>query len=656
MGLCNRCKLLLTPSYYDSAWEEKLSNDNELDIVPLVISTEELALSAATCGLCELFLSGLLHSLENEELHGQNALSADSIQIKSKIESRKSSFPEKRSDGLALVGFNLTAVVSATDTPLKRTVRLHTENWSDDENVAFRIGGRPRLLGPGSDGAFVLLQKWLGVCRQDHALCDETISRRALQSSRPAGLPPRLLDVSHETVRLVENRGLKGHYVALSYCWGASSRPPLKTTRMNLQSHTKSIPWHDIPTTFQDTIRVARNLGIPYVWIDSLCIVQDDQQDWLSQSQLMGSIYQYADLTIAASHAEDSWTGFLRAQTPKHPMIDLSESLPEESRSSTQRPRLFASVRTESAHEVFPEFGALNKRAWATQEWLLSRRIVFYTAGQLLWSCKSITQRQTGERCYSISRNTRWKNVIEQYSDRTLTYPTDKLVALEGLRVQLQSIYGCGYLHGMWKDSMPDHLLWQVTRKIKEIGATDALKLPSWSWAHVSCGVRFLPIKGAKNLCDDIQFSFDERSMTIRSMTLPVSAVSESPVTALIGPAANSISTDIQATHSQMTESMAKFIIDGNGNAMGWMVFDEWDANAACAISGLSVLALMGGMSRRQEEKERRTGIVASSKLRHYWVLAIRETSNDEFERVGVGKLYGHTLWSNAKVQSARLI
>lgn len=528
----------------------------------------------------------------------------------------------------------------------------------NNPNAKFRVGGRPRLLDPSSDEAFALLQRWLDACCKDHRFCRETMAGRILQDSKPSELPPRILQVSQGIVRLVESKGLTGKYVALSYCWGSPVRPPLKTLKSNLHIHKQEIPWNEIPTTFQDTITVARRLSIPYVWIDSLCIVQDDQQDWLSQSQLMGSIYEHADLTVAASHAEDAWTGFLNTQSPKMPAIELNGfSFPELSSNSQESQQIFASLRTERADEVFPEHGALNRRAWATQEWLLSRRIVFYTAGQLLWSCKKITQRETGERCYSISRNTHWKSVVEQYSDRTLTYPTDKLIALEGLRIESQNKYGYEYLHGMWKDCMPDQLIWQVTQQIQNPRINDALQLPTWSWAHVSCGVRFLPLKGAKNLCEDISFSADGTRMSIRSMIRAAPPMTDLQVPELMGPAADIIASDVQSTHSELTESMTKYITDPKGNARGWIIFDEWDANLPSY--DVFCLALMGGLSKRQEEKERRTGIVVSPKLRHYWIIAMRKSSSSDdaiFDRTGVGKVYGREFWHNAAIKNAVLL
>jgi hypothetical protein len=97
---------------------------------------------------------------------------------------------------------------------------------------------------------------------------------------------------------------------------------------------------------------------------------------------------------------------------------------------------------------------------------------------------------------------------------------------------------------------------------------------------------------------------------------------------------------------------------DKDGNAVGWIIFDEWDVNVpSCEIS---CLALMGSISKRQEEKERRTGRVVSPRLRHYWILALQKSSlsTDDhviFERAGVGKVYGRAFWQQASITNAVL-
>jgi hypothetical protein len=439
----------------------------------------------------------------------------------------------------------------------------------------------------------------------------------------------------------------------LSHCWGSSGRQPLKTTQANIQKHLQDIPWASIPKTFQDAIKVTRNIGLEYVWIDSLCIVQDDHQDWLKESKRMGSIYEQAEVTIAASHTPDCWEGFLFARRPLPPSVEIPGFFSQATNAS--KIQVFATIRRDTATNTFPEFGALNSRAWATQEWLLSRRIVFFTKGTIIWSCKAITQRETGERCYSVSRNTRWKNVIEQYSDRQLTFATDKLIALEGLRMELGKKIACEYAFGVWKESLPNQLLWQVTKRIGGATISDPLKLPTWTWAHVPCGVRFLTIDRAKNLCDSIVFEDDDA----RRMNLQVRAKCLSVLTIMLdfkqGDAVTeAIYADITSSHAKSTRSMAQFMLDQSGSPIGWAVFDL--ASEDTTSGSILCLALMGSLGRREEQAERRTGVIVSKKLRHYWVLMVRRRNDGKYYRIGVGKMYGSKWWQDADIGTFGLV
>lgn len=430
----------------------------------------------------------------------------------------------------------------------------------------------------------------------------------------------------------------------------------MKTTQANLQKHLQDIPWASIPKTFQDAITVARSIGLDYVWIDSLCIVQDDHQDWLKESKRMGSIYEQAELTIAASHTPGCWEGFLFPRLPPPPSVEIPSFFSQGSDvSDASRLQVFATVRRDTAANTFPEFGTLNSRAWATQEWLLSRRIVFFTKAAIIWSCKAITQRETGERCYSISRNTRWKNIIEQYSDRQLTYATDRLIALEGLRMELGKKIACEYAFGVWKESLPNQLLWQVTKRIEGAAISDPLKLPTWTWAHVPCGVRFLAIDKAKNLCGSVALGDDNP----RRMSLQARAKRISAVTTVLGSkqgdaVTEAIYADINTSHAKLTSAMAKFIPAQDGSPIGWVVFDL--ASEDVTSGEILAVALMGSINRRDEEAERRLGKTVSKKLRHYWVLMIRRRSDGRYYRIGVGKIYGQTWWQDAALGTFDLV
>ncbi|KAF2122646.1 heterokaryon incompatibility protein-domain-containing protein, partial [Lophiotrema nucula] len=150
------------------------------------------------------------------------------------------------------------------------------------------------------------MRNWYRKCRTHHNKCRGTTSRGQIAVDELHSLPLRVIDVgpreSTNDPRLVDTTGFsKGHWVALSHCWGDLEFHPLKTTRANVNEHMRSIPFSTLPKTFVDAIVVTRALSLRYLWIDSLCIIQDDEEDWRTQSREMGVIYEHAVLTVAAS-------------------------------------------------------------------------------------------------------------------------------------------------------------------------------------------------------------------------------------------------------------------------------------------------------------------------------------------------------------------
>ncbi|EME45740.1 hypothetical protein DOTSEDRAFT_52936 [Dothistroma septosporum NZE10] len=157
---------------------------------------------------------------------------------------------------------------------------------------------------PSSTAAIALVKKWLECCHTDHQECANTAN---------APLPTRTLDVQSSTltgdIKLYCSKSEQATYLALSYCWGGIV--PLHTTSHNLEDHKRSTPWTDLAPTFGDYARLARLLGVRYVWIDALCIIQDSAKDWDCQSAQMASIYSNTDLVLIAANAPSVSAGFL---------------------------------------------------------------------------------------------------------------------------------------------------------------------------------------------------------------------------------------------------------------------------------------------------------------------------------------------------------
>lgn len=261
------------------------------------------------------------------------------------------------------------------------------------------LGGRARHIprDPNTASCFTLVLQWLQSCLETHEAC-----RRAASLNAP--LPKRVVAVGDETntgIRLIEtdpslqaNTSTAPGYLALSHCWGKSVH--LTTTKSTLAQRKSNLPWAELPPTFRDAILLTRRLGFEYVWIDSLCIIQDDAQDWVNEAAKMASIYQGAKLVLAATSSVDGDGGclFLR---------DSYVEINGTSRDGTPF-RFFA--RKKRDHAVFNAqsgntqnldvkdlsdeiYGAypLLTRAWCFQERILATRMLHFTEGEILFDC-----------------------------------------------------------------------------------------------------------------------------------------------------------------------------------------------------------------------------------------------------------------------------
>ena len=207
-------------------------------------------------------------------------------------------------------------------------------------------------------------------------------------------LPSRVLDVgnyqdrmSYHSVHLhVRTPNERGLYVALSHRWGLerSQKMPLQTTRRNLKQHCKDISYQCLPSTFRDAVIVTRILGIRYLWIDALCILQDDQDDWLKESSQMGSIFKNSLITIAIRSAKKSSEGFLwRRHVPEF------LSIPPRQRRSGEPSSFYTRISMLSGSAVLGRLrdSQISHRAWVLQELCLSPHILHFVEDCMIWDC-----------------------------------------------------------------------------------------------------------------------------------------------------------------------------------------------------------------------------------------------------------------------------
>lgn len=377
------------------------------------------------------------------------------------------------------------------------------------------IAYRPYGMLSDDDSATTLdyLESWLNACEWGcHGVCAKSLAGEWIDGFYPfesdALLPRRVLDVDTDLIRLVETElGDKGYYIALSHCWGRPENHRPKTTCANFENRLAGIPLSTLPKIFQDAVKITRHMGVQYLWIDSLCIVQDDEADWKREAANMGAIYEYARLTIAAAGARDCTEGCFVSERPdlrslRDRVVKSTETQgniegnDDEEHKKVQRtsppdpPRvtvlskglndLPVTIHLAAVPWVLdePYYSPLGYRAWARQEWYLSRRIIFFTRGGISWKCRS-EQFNEREIYYDMGEKQEWEHLLQRYSDDELTYETDRLAALQGAAIQAASIMDGTYHFGLWTH-MPELLFWMMKGPQSDAKGPDA---PSWSWA-----------------------------------------------------------------------------------------------------------------------------------------------------------------------------
>jgi hypothetical protein len=355
---------------------------------------------------------------------------------------------------------------------------------------------------PASREIFDLALHWIQDCLSSHYTCSEKIKprlpRRLIEVGNPdRSIQPRLWtpydEVPGEGQQAHNQERMYGRYAALSYCWGTTTF--LTTTSSTLEKRKLGIPLDTLPQTIQDAITITRQLGIQYLWVDALCILQgsDDEarKDWETESAKMKDIYQNAFLTIAAASASSAIDGILVDRRPSpYPHVKIPYP-------SAQNLTGYVSIGPHHGFE-HTKTEPLSRRGWALQEKILSARVLTYGGSEIHWNCSYANRSETGQYQGSGMKShvePDWHAIIEDYSSRELTLATDKLPAVSGLADVQQKLTGDVYLAGLWKSSLWDDLLWKHVGKVENgmqiYPQPTQYRAPSWSWASVDGRVKF---------------------------------------------------------------------------------------------------------------------------------------------------------------------
>lgn len=374
-----------------------------------------------------------------------------------------------------------------------------------------------RTVSTASDATLALAQAWLNECRSTHKECSERGffplygPRRLLKLSRSGKkIVVRLFELSHWTKDI--------EYLTLSHCWG--SGVPLKLTLETHKFFLQNVPVHDLPRTFQDAVDITLRLGYRYLWVDALCILQDDTEDWSTEAQAMGYIYGNSVCTIAALAAPDSSSGCYGMRSPL-------AHLPCKIQTTQGNVLYLESARSSGLRSVMNPHNmgnfdspVLHSRGWVVQERVLSPRTLYYSPVGIYWECCNADVSEYSEhteikhnhsRSFStgrlklgisqIFRNHRsfgdfwaskewhpqWWHLIEIYTGCNLTYSRDRWNAVSGIASMFTRVSGSSSISGLWRDLIGKDMLWETSRP-----SQDRLDngMPSWSWLSINGKVR----------------------------------------------------------------------------------------------------------------------------------------------------------------------
>lgn len=365
-----------------------------------------------------------------------------------------------------------------------------------------------------------LTQLWRDNCVRNHPDCKIP--------PQPV-LPKRVLDLSslrHDGIKLFESTGQTAPYAALSYCWG-STEATWKTTISTLADRKSGVAWTSLPRCFKDSIELCWALGIHYLWIDSICIIQNSDEDWKVESGKMADIYSNAALTISASLCaepgtsllSDRWSCYNDENGTRQPRIPSDYvRIAHEERTFWLGPAERPSHDIMINHHFVSEndYAPLNARAWAFQERMLAPQTLHFHASELVWECRSSMDCECGMLTEATQPHTKrdlnvldkpdtdifelfeaWKHVVTRYSPLGLTYERDRLVALAGLAARFAKHDLGLYIAGMWTGTLPHALLWRTDHgpddKPRFRMCDVTFHAPSWSWASFPLTGRLIP-------------------------------------------------------------------------------------------------------------------------------------------------------------------
>ena len=327
------------------------------------------------------------------------------------------------------------------------------------------------------------------------------------------GYPTRLLDLGSSAteynLHLVDVKDIREPvtYLALSHCWGGNI--PVMLELDTIERFKDGIDMEELPRSFKHAVHMTRYLSVRYLWIDSLCIIQDSLQDWEQEAGQMRDVYTNALLTIAATGAKNSAEG-LNFQRDPTILEFLMVHIPPPSHYHG----IYALFDAHS-WETNVKLAPLTQRAWVVQERLLSPCVLHFGRDQIAWECQELQACEMfpnglpetlglfgGSRYKALlaSRNNdfiTWTNIVKTYSQCQLSQEGDICIALAGLAEEFRSWTKTGkYVAGLWAIHLVSQMCWatdELENALRHVIPKRPLqyRAPSWSWMSIKSSITF---------------------------------------------------------------------------------------------------------------------------------------------------------------------
>ncbi|KAH6692120.1 heterokaryon incompatibility protein-domain-containing protein [Leptodontidium sp. MPI-SDFR-AT-0119] len=457
-NLCEKCQELRLRHLILCESEGRMIDLGKLDVM----------IRRPECDLCSLFVLGCKQTWRDTEWEDEDTGSQTSVYLNAVEASRQRAG-----------GYKLHISEFHTGRPFQW---VEFDVVFKGHGVEIKMVEKSFEICPRVDMDF--LGNSLRLCGNGHAACNE--------GQLPTPKDMCVIDLENMSIGPAPENC---RYCALSYVWGKVSETWLTLARENVASLSlkNALIGMPLPQTVKDAMKLCVKLGERHLWVDSLCIVQDDPVFQKQQIDIMDTIYAAATFTIVAAagnHANaglpgiSTWSRTVQRQTITLQDIEISNTIP---------------VMKDTV-----QISVWNSRGWTYQEHMFSRRCIFLTDSQAYFGCNQGVQCERADRIaaedwtvglYKPSRRLKtflgtYKTNVTDYTLRSLTSQADILRAFQGIMNDLSKTYSQTFHFGLPRGSFIDALLWQPAHRAIRRVAPGVL-FPSWSWASINGAIKY---------------------------------------------------------------------------------------------------------------------------------------------------------------------